>query len=528
VQAKFLFVCTISFSDAYLFMTSAQRIALNTIATYARSIFSAALGLFSMRWVLGALGQSDFGLFSVVGSIITFIVFLNGVMAGSAARHFAYSIGEGDTETVNHWFNAALSIHMILPILLILIGWPIGEYCINYVLRIPPDRIVTSIWVFRISLISAFFSMVTIPFSAMFTAKQHITTLAFWGTLQSILSFSFAFLLTRMSGDRLLLYAIGTVAITILMQVGLSVQAMIVFHECRIRRAQWFDVERFKKILSFAVWNFIGSFGAILRNQGSSILLNIYFGPKVNASFGIANSVSAQVMTLSSAMTGAFSPEITAREGRGDRKHMLDIALRMCKFSTLLVMLFAIPLIAEVEYVLKLWLHDVPQYAGILCQLMLVMFLIDQLTVGYMSAVNAQGKIAAYQATLGSILVLTLPLAWIFIKVGFSPISVGIAFVITIFLVSLGRVFWGRYLLEIPIKTWLNEVVAPTALVFAISMLSVVAPLLLLSGALRFAVVLMVSVLSTLIIGWLVALNVNEKKFIVKNFSEILTSVLNG
>jgi O-antigen/teichoic acid export membrane protein len=507
-------------------MPPSQRIALNTIATYSRSVISAALGLFSIRWVLGALGQSDFGLFSVVGSIITFIVFLNGVMAGSAARHFAYSIGEGDSEKVNQWFNAAFSIHLILPIVLILVGWPIGEYCISRVLTIRPDRIATSLWVFRISLISAFFSMVTIPFSAMFTAKQHITTLAVWGTLQSMLSFLFAFLLTRMSGDRLFIYAIGTVAITTFMQLGLSVQALIVFRECRIHRAQWFDAERFKKILSFAVWNFIGSLGAILRNHGSPILLNIFFGPKVNAAFGIANSVAAQAMTLSSAMTGAFSPEITAREGRGDRKQMLDMALRMCKFSTLLIMLFAIPLIAEVDYVLKLWLYDVPPYAGTLCQLMLIMFLIDQLTVGYISAVNAKGKIAAYQATLGSILVLTLPLAWVFLKVGFSPDGVGFAFIITMFLVSLGRVYWGRHLLGMPVRKWLTQVVLPCGIVGLITTVAALAPLWgLPSSNTRFFLVGLLCTTITALTGWFIALNSNERSYLLRNIGNMMDNI---
>jgi O-antigen/teichoic acid export membrane protein len=499
-------------------MTPSQRIALNTIATYSRSVLSAALGLFSLRWVLGALGPSDFGLFSVVGSIITFIVFLNGVMAGSAARHFAYSIGEGDSEKVNQWFNAAFSIHLILPIVLILVGWPIGEYCITRVLTIPPDRIVTSLWVFRISLISAFFSMVTIPFSAMFTAKQHITTLAVWGTLQSMLSFLFAFLLTRMSGDRLFIYAIGTVAITTFIQLGLSVQALIVFCECRIRRTQLFDRERFKKISSFAAWSFIGVFGTVLRNQGTPILLNIFFGPIANAAFGIANSVTAQGMTLSSAMAGAFSPEITAREGRGDRKQMLDIALRMCKFSTLPVMLFAIPLITEIDYVLKLWLHDVPPYAATLCQLMLIMFLIDQLTVGYMSAVNAKGKIAAYQATLGSILVLTLPLAWVFLKVGYPPTGVGFAFVINMFLVSLGRVFWGRHLLGMPVQKWLTQVVLPCVTVGVTSTLMALAPLCWLSSSFtRFCLVVAASAMATILAGWFIALNAGERSFFIRN-----------
>jgi len=499
-------------------MTPSQRIALNTIATYTRSVFAAALGLFSIRWVLEALGQSDFGLFSVVGSIITFIVFLNGVMAGSAARHFAYSIGEGDSEKVNEWFNAAFSIHLILSIILILLGWPIGEYCIINVLTIPSDRIVTSIWVFRISLISAFFSMVTIPFIAMFTAKQHILTLAVWGILQSILSFLLAYLLLHISTDRLLLYAIGTVAITTFMQIGLSVQALIVFRECRIRYSQWFDVARFTKILSFAVWSFIGSFGAILRNQGSPVLLNIYFGPIANAAFGIANSVTAQAMTLSTAMTGAFSPEITASEGRGERDRMLDIALRMCKFSTLLVMLFAIPLIAEVDYVLQLWLNDVPPYAGSLCQLMLFMFLIDQLTVGYMSAVNAQGKIAAYQATLGSILVLTLPLAWVFLEVGFPPTGVGFAFVTNMFLVSIGRVFWGRHLLGLSVQKWLKLVVAPCAIVAAISTASVLIPLWWLSSSFtRLILVVSASAIATILAGWFLVMNPHERSFFSRN-----------
>jgi O-antigen/teichoic acid export membrane protein len=365
--------------------------------------------------------------------------------------------------------------------------------------------------------------MVTIPFSAMFTAKQHITTLAVWGTLQSIFSFLFAYLLTRFSGDRLLLYAIGTVAITTFMQLGLSVQAIIVFRECRIRRAQLFDAERFKKILSFAVWSFIGSFATILRNQGSPILLNIFFGPKVNAAFGIANSVTSQAMTLSSAMTGAFSPEITASEGRGERNHMLDVALRMCKFSTLLVMLFAIPLIAEVDYVLKLWLYDVPPYAGTLCQLMLIMFLIDQLTVGYMSAVNAQGKIAAYQATVGSILALTLPLAWFSFKVGFPPTSIGFVFIFTMFFVSLSRVFWGYHLLGMAVKEWLIQVLFPCVIVGTISLLAAIVLTWWLSPSfLRFITVVISSITATALASWFIGFNTSERSFFVRNASQMM------
>jgi Na+-driven multidrug efflux pump len=159
-------------------MNPSQRIVLNTAATYTRSVLAVALALFSSRWVLNALGQTDFGIFSVVGSLIIFIVFLNSVMAASAGRHYAFAIGQGNNTEVNRWFNAAFSVHLCLAVFLTLIGWPIGEYLISHVLNIPADRVQTSLGVFRVSLISAFVSMISIPFVAMFTAKQRIAELA--------------------------------------------------------------------------------------------------------------------------------------------------------------------------------------------------------------------------------------------------------------------------------------------------------------------------------------------------------------
>ncbi len=498
-------------------MTSSQRIVLNTLATYVRSVFTAGLFLFSSRWVLGALGQSDYGLYSVVGSIITLIVFLNSVMAASAARHFAYSIGQGDTNAVNQWFNAAFSIHLVLPIVLILIGWPIGEYCIAHILKIPLDRISTCVWIFRISLVSAFFSMVSIPFSAMFTAKQHIVELAVWGILQSILMFSFAFMLTDLSGDRLFIYATGMVAITVCVQIVQGLRGIVVFRECTLRRSLWFDEKRSKAILSFALWSLFGNTGGLLRYQGMTILLNLYYGPKVNAAFGIANVVSVQSGILSTAMLGSFSPEITASEGRGDRARVLSLALRTCKFGTLLVMLFAIPIMVEIDYVLKLWLLEPPAYTGLFCQLMLVVVLIDQLTVGHMIAVSAHGKIGAYQATLGSIQILSLPLAWLFLTFGFAPTSVVFALIITSSICALGRVLWGRYLLSMPVHRWLTNVIMPCAVVAATSSFAALAIAWWLPPSFsRLASVTAASVTVAGLASWFIALDVSEREFLMQ------------
>jgi len=513
-------------------MRPAQRIVFNTLAAYARSVLGAVLSLFGIRWVLNAMGQSDFGLFSLIGSLIIIIIFLNNVMSGSVARYYAFAIGQGDATAVNRWFNAALSVHLSFAFILTVIGWPAGEYAITHLLTIPADRISVCIWVFRVSLISAFVSMVAIPFIAMFNAKQHIAELSVWGMLQSIMTFALAYTITRVSGDRLLFYAIGMVAILIFVQIVQIFRAVSIFRECGIEHHLWFDKERLKEIFSFASWNLIGSLGVTLRDQGAALLINIFFGPKVNAAYGIANQVSAQSNQLAAAMIGAFTPEITASEGRGDRERMLSLSLRSCKFGAVLVMLFAIPLLAEMDYVLKLWLREPPVYTALFCQLILCTFIIDRLSAGYMLAVNAHGRIAAYQLTLGTSLVFTLPLAWLFMILGYAPTNVGVAFIITMAICSIGRVFWVRHLFGVPVRIWLVTVLIPCAVVAFAAMLVALAPRLFLHASfLRLALTFLASVVVSLMVAWFIALDASEHRFIKQNTQRLLrklSGVLHG
>lgn len=503
--------------------TPSGRIAFNASATYLRTIFTAVLALYSSRWVLNALGQTDYGLFCVVGSVIVFITFLNSVMSSSAARYFAYSIGQGDPGEVNRWFNAALSIHLCLALVLILIGWPVGGYLIGELLTVPDARVEACLGVFHLSLLASFVGMISVPFVAMFTAKQQITELAGWGILQSTLTFALAWGIGHASGDRLLRYAAGMVAIMILVQLAQMVRALALFEECRVLCRQWFERRRFREIFSFAACNLIGSAGALFRDQGSAILLNLFFGPGVNAAYGIATQVSAQTNQLSAAMVGAFTPEITACEGRGDRTRMLLLSQCASKFGTILVLLLAVPLLVEMEYILKLWLRQPPAYTALFCQLILCSFLIDRLSTGYMLAINAHGKIAAYQATLGTCLVLTLPLAWLFLELGLAPTSIGIAFIITMSVTSLGRVLWGRHLLGIALRSWWTGVVRPSALVAcATAAAAFLARWSLSPSFLRFMLVSTASLAVSLLVAWFFAMTAGEREALIQNLRRLL------
>jgi O-antigen/teichoic acid export membrane protein len=499
-------------------MTPSQRIVFNTAATYARSIVSAGLAIFSVRWVIAAMGQSDYGLFSVVGSIIIFITFLNTTLSVSAARHYAFSIGKDDSIEVCHLFNTALSIHLSLAAILVLIGWPTGEYIIAHVLVIPPERVTACLWVFRVSLISAFASMISVPFIAMFTAKQRIADLAIWNTFYSLAIFILAWFLVYAPGDRLLFYALAMVGILVFFQLVQIFWAIAIFHECNINYRQWFDKQRSKHIISFAGWSMVGSTGLILRNQGSAILLNLYFGPVVNAAYGIANQVSSQADQLAASMIGAFSPEIIASEGRGDRIRMLSLSQRASKFGTILVLLFAVPLIAEMDYILKIWLVQPPPYAGILCQLILVSFIISRLSAGDQYSIHATGKIATYEIIAGTCLVLTLPLAWIFLKTGVSPAGIGFAFIITAAAFSTGRAFLISKVFGASVGKWIILVIKPCGIVSMAALLAALLPRLLLSESFsRFVCVTGMSIIASLFTTWFFALDNKEREFFGQN-----------
>lgn len=505
-------------------MTPSQRVVLNTAVAYARSMVALILMLFTSRWVLNALGQTDFGLYSVVGSIIVFITVLNAVMSGSVARHYAYAIGGGNPDEINLWFNAALGIHLVLASVLVLIGWPIGEYVIAHILTIPMERISACLWVFRISLLSAFFSMVSMPFVAMFTARQRLIEQSCWLMGYSLLVFFLAMHLDRVSGDRLIFYAIGMVIIIICIQVGQIIHAMTVFKDCRIKLLYLYNRGRCKEVCSFAGWNLFGALGGTIRDQGSAVLLNLHFGPKVNAAYGIAMQVSAATTMLTNAMLNALSPEMTSSEGRGDRARMLSLAQRASKFGTIFIMLFALPLIAEMDYVLKLWLREPPAFAAIFCQLILITILIDRLSGGVSLAVSAHGRIAAYQATMGTCVFLTLPLAWVFLKLGAPPAIVGVAFIIIMSITTLYRAFCMQWLLAVSVWRWVKDIFLPCSLVALVATLGATTSRLLLDPSFTRLVITSASgMLATILTAWFLALDCRERKFFRHNTLRLLT-----
>ena len=345
-------------------MSPNRRIALNILATYGRSLYALVIGLFCGRWALMALGHQDFGLYGVVGGMAVFISFFNELLAMAVSRFYAFSIGEAKAnadseaglENCRHWFSLAVAIHTIVPLLLIAIGYPVGLWAVRNFLVIPPDRVSSCIVVFHWLCLTCFVSMVNVPFKAMYTAKQYIAELTIYSFVTSTLNVVALYWMVSHPGFWLEKYAAWMAILAVSPHVIICIRALMCFPECRFRIHYCFDRSRFLQLLNYSFWQFFAMMGNLCRTQGIAILINKYFGPKINATMNMALAVSNHSEVLASAMNGAFAPAITTSAGAGDDEYTLKMAYRSCKYGSVLCLMFTLPLLMEIQYVITAWL----------------------------------------------------------------------------------------------------------------------------------------------------------------------------
>ena len=460
-------------------MTQKTRIVLNTIASYGRSMFSAACGIFSARWVLMALGKEDYGLFGLVGSLVIFITFLNVQFSSSISRYYAYSVGRAKAKGCDSnlalndcrsWFTVALALHMILPLLLVGIGYPIGRSVISSgVLNIPTNRIDACLWLWAFVCLSAFVGMMNVPFHAMYTAKQLIAELTVYSVVQTAIRTVFVYYMTLTEKDWLVTYGFMMMLVAITPQLIICARALCIFPECRLRLMALKEFWRVRKLGVFAFWSGIGGLGYVASHQCMSIIINKNYGPRITGAFNISQTVAAEAGMLTGALQGAFQPAITTAYGAGEIDKVKFMAFEICKVGTFLTMLFALPMAIEVEELLSVWLKDPPEFAAGMCAFTLCFIVIEKLSYGQLAAINATGNIAKFQALRGVLRTTVIPCAIVLIVLSRSADLAVAALPISAATVVVGDVLMGRKVTGIGFGLWLRKVVVPIFLIAIVS-----------------------------------------------------------
>ena len=518
-------------------MTENRRVFWNIIATYGRSLYSLILGLLCGRWALMALGEVDYGLNGLVGGLAIFIAFLNGVLASANSRFYAYSVGAAKVakdkaaalEECRLWFNTAVSVHTILPLLLIVVGYPLGAYAIRHWLTIPLERIDSCVWVFRFVCASCLISMVNVPFAAMYNAKQYIAELTVYSFVTSTLNAFVLYYMVSHSGDWLEKYAASTSFFVVVPQIIICIRACFIFPECRFNRRYLWRVSYIRKLGSFAGWQFLGVLCHMLRTNGLSIVINKFFGARMNAAQAIGNTVQAHCSTLAGAMLTAFTPVITQACGARDYDRMNRFVIRTCKFNVALTAIFIIPLSLELPEVMTLWLKDPPVFATGLCYCAIVLNILGCCTVGHMVAVNAVGKIALYHVVMSVINIFTIPAA---VVAGFLWHDIYLVMIVVIFFEavnSIGRILFAKYLCNTSIMAWIREVFMPGSVTIVVAAGVGLAPRMYMPESfLRVCATTLCCELVFLPLLWLVLLSNEERQFVKDRIGSRLSAIVSG
>lgn len=506
-------------------LTSPRKIILNVVATYARSLLSFVLGLFTVRWILEALGHSDYGLYGVVGSVMIFISMLNSTQSATVARYYAFAIGLGSKDGVlrnpHHdelraLFNTAISIHLVLPIVLIGIGYPIGIYAFHHWLNVPDGRMEACVFVFRCSLASLFCSTITAPCTAMFIAHQLIRQLVLFSLVNVFGLVAIAYSLLHISGDRLKIYALMMLAINLVVCLLHIYFARRQFPSCRIVVAEMFDAMRIKDVLRYTGIKFLGDIAWCGRNMGNSFVTNIYFGTLGNAAFGIAGQLSMQAESLCATLNNAFAPAITTEEGAGRRMEMVKMAFRSCKFGSVMLLLLTVPLLIKMDYWLKVWLKNPPEGAGLLCSCLIFSSTITYLTKGHQLAIQAHGRIGKWQLFDSIGYLSGIPIACILAFCGCGIVSIGCAHIASMILVSLFRLVFARIIVGASIHEWIKVVLLPLCMVWGGSFVAATFVSKSLSNdMIGLCGVVMTSSMLALSLSWMVVFTPTERNYLI-------------
>lgn len=445
-------------------MDSTSKMIFNTVVLYVNLVFTITVNLVATRFILNAMGVVDFGIVNLVAGLVAMFSFIQNSMSVSTQRYLSVNLGKKDMERQNLIFNTGLFLHLLLAIAIFLVLEIAMPFLFDSKIQIPEERIASTEVLYHLVAIGTLMVIVTVPFDATLNAHENMLIVACASICESFVRLIGAIWIMYYAQDRLVFY--GFLLITIRLS-----SLLIKFFYCRCNYVdakispKVIDFKLMKEMFSFAFWNMFGAFAVTSRSQGVGVVLNLFRGVVINAAYGVALQVSAQISNFSSTISKVMNPQIMQREGASNREGMLSLALKQCKFSYLALLLLAVPLGIEMPYVLTMWLKDVPEHAITFCQLMLVVAVIQHVTTGLQTAIQACGRIAWYQIIVSLIMVLNIPLCYSLLKIGFAPEVVLCSMCVIEIVLILVRFIFANKLIGLRGNMFLKELILPITII---------------------------------------------------------------
>jgi len=488
-------------------------IAKNTGLLYIRMLIIMGVSLFTARIVLEELGEVNYGIYNVIGGVVILFTFINYAMGSATNRFMSFYLVDEKKSKLSIVFSTSVLIHICIAILILVFAETIGLWFLNNKMTIPSDRIVAANWVFHLSVASTMIMVLSVPYNALIIAHEKMNIYAYVSIVETALKLFLVLLLVKFSGDKLITYASFMLLVNLFTRVVYQVYCRRIFTDVKFS----FKVEKelVKEMSVYAFWSLSGSISNLLTVEGINILLNIFFNPAVNAARGIAVQIQMALQKFTSGFQQALNPQLHKSYASGNLKYMHELLLSACKYSFFLLLFLSLPVLLKTEYILSIWLKEVPEHTVQFVQLMIFIGILTAVGNPISAAAGSQGKIRNFQLIVGGINITIVPIAYLILKIYSVPEYVFIVQIIIAIIAETARLLIIRNMINLSLTTYFKEVVITSLKVVAISIiLPIILVLNLTEDFLSFIIVGLSCVLSVSLAIYFVGLNKAEKEFV--------------
>lgn len=408
--------------------TNNKTIAKNTIMLYTRMLLTMSIGLFTSRAILQILGVTDYGIYQAVGGVVGFMSFINGALATGTSRFLTFELGKGNNTRLKNTFSTTLTIHIALAVLIVIVAETVGLWFVNNKLVIPEDRFDAAVICFHLSILSSVMYVTQAPYSAAIMAHEKMGLYAYVSIADVVLRLAIVYMLCIGNFDKLVLYAVLSLAVSIGMQLFYRIYCVKYFPETKYNFV--YDKTILKEIGKFSGWSLLGNLSIALSNQGILLLLNMFFAPTVVAARAISLQVNGYINTFVNNFRTAVNPQIVKRYAAGDFIGHKSLLIQSTKYSFFLLYMISLPVLFTTESLLHLWLGVVPNYTVVFTQLIIVQSLFSVIDSSLYMALNAKGNLKLNALISPAIGFIAFPVIYVLFKCGDSPVALSWAYLI--------------------------------------------------------------------------------------------------
>jgi O-antigen/teichoic acid export membrane protein len=507
-------------------MQGAHRVAKNTGILYARMFVTMFITLYVTRLLLEDLGVEDFGLFNVVGGLISMLGFLNTSMSAATQRFMSIAQGSGDLEQVKRIFNTSTYLHIVIGLILVIVFEIAGYFFLNGILKISPVRIESAKIIYQFMIISTFFTVLTVPYEAVITSNENMLLYAVLSIIETIFKLFIAIFISYSSYDHLETYGFLTAMVSIFLLLIRIFYCHKKYDECTFKLTKYYYKPLLKEMSGFAGWTLLGTTTSMLSIYGQGIVINVFFGAIINASQAIANQISGQLSTIAVTMQKALNPMLGKSEGGGNRTLMINASMVGSKISVFLIMIPIIPIIIEMPLIFSIWLKETPDFAIIFCRLILIRILIEQYHNVLVTSIIVVGNIKKFEIINSLFNISPLFISYFLFLNGFDSTSLYIVFIICTFFKTGGVIYFAKINCSLSISKYIKSVILPSIYVLFIVVIVSLVPSLIIEKCLsRTISTFVVALTASFLTIWIIGLSHKErnelklfKNYLIKSF----------